>query len=142
MIQYLTQEVVLKVESVKIFGLEAETPFTCIPQTRVCVQTAEVNTSVTQPQVTFQDIGGYENELDSIYKQIDPLFSPHSTKRNTTKGMLISGPSGSGKTLIGKALKGKYGRKLLHVPLEEVKSKYLGETEQNLNHYFAEAAKK
>lgn len=140
--QYLSQEVTLKVDSVKMFGLEAEAPFTCIPQTRVSVQTAEVSAKVTQPEVTFKDIGGYDSEMENMHDQIDSLFSSEGPKRNTAKGILISGPSGCGKTLIGKALKAKYGRKFIHVPLEEVKSKYLGETEQNLSRYFAEAAKR
>ncbi|XP_063887963.1 ATPase family gene 2 protein homolog A-like [Scylla paramamosain] len=141
-LQYLSQEVTLKVDSVKMFGLEAEAPFTCIPQTCVCVQVAEVSARVMLPEVTFEDIGGYEAELESMHQQIDSLFSCEGSKRNTIKGILISGPSGCGKTLIGKALKAKYGRKFLHVPLEEVKSKYLGETEQNLSQYFTEAAKR
>ncbi|KAG0729990.1 Spermatogenesis-associated protein 5 [Chionoecetes opilio] len=141
-VQYLSQDVTLKVDSVKMFGLEAEAPFTCIHQTRVCVQAAEVSARVTQPEVTFKDIGGYDSELESMHQQIDALFSQESPKRNTVKGILISGPSGCGKTLIGKALKAKYGKKFLLVPLDDVKSKYLGETEQNLSQYFAEAAKR
>ena len=140
-LQYLSQEVTLRVDGVKMFGLEAEAPFTCIPQTRVCVQSAEVSGSVVVAEVTFQDIGGYEAELENMHQQINSLFSCDGSK-NTAKGILISGPSGCGKTLIGKALKAKYGRKFLHVPLEEVKSKYMGETEQNLSQYFTEAAKR
>lgn len=141
-LQYLSQEVTLQIDNVKMFGLEAETPFTCIPQTCVCVQAAEESARVVVPEVTFQDIGGYEAELESMHQQINSLFSCERSKKSTTKGILISGPSGCGKTLIGKALKAKYGRKFIHVPLEDVKSKYLGETEQNLSQYFTEAAKR
>lgn len=142
-LQYLTQEVALRVKVVKMFGMEvkAETPFRCLPQTRVCVQMEEKNTKVSNPEVSFEDIGGYESEIGNIRQLISALFS-EGPKRDVPRGMLISGPSGCGKTLIGKVLKAKYGRKFLPVPLEEVKSRYVGETEQNLTHYFSEASKR
>lgn len=145
-LQYLTQEVTLRVEDVRMYGMEAEattdTPFRCLPQTRVCVQTEEENAKVPHPEVTFEDIGGYESEIESMCQQIDALFTSEGSKHSVPRGMLISGPPGCGKSLIGRALQAKYGRAFLTVPLEEVKSKYVGETEQNLMRYFSEAAKR
>lgn len=143
-LQYLTQEVTLSVKYVRIFGIQVDavTPFRCLPQTNVCVEMEEENIKVPHPEVTFEDIGGYKSEVESMHQQIDALFSPEDSKKSIPRGMLISGPPGCGKTLFGRALKAKYGRKFLPIPLEEVKSKYVGETEQNLTHYFSEAAKR
>lgn len=146
-LQYLTQEVTLRVEDVRMYGMEAETtrdtPFRCLPQTRVCVQTEEEeNAKVPHAEVTFEDIGGYESEIESMCQQIEALFTSEGSKYSIPRGILISGPPGCGKSLIGRALQAKYGRAFLTVPLEEVKSKYVGETEQNLMRYFSEAAQR
>jgi hypothetical protein len=52
---------------------------------------------------------------------------------------LFSGPSGTGKTLTAEAICGELGLDLYVVSLPSVLSKYIGETEQNLERVFAAA---
>lgn len=50
-------------------------------------------------------------------------------------GVLFSGPSGTGKTIAGDVL----GLDILRIDLSRVVSKYIGETEKNLDRVFADA---
>jgi AAA+ superfamily predicted ATPase len=50
---------------------------------------------------------------------------------------LFTGPSGTGKTTAAEALAGDLGLDLLHADLSQVVSKYIGETEKNLDRVFA-----
>jgi SpoVK/Ycf46/Vps4 family AAA+-type ATPase len=52
---------------------------------------------------------------------------------------LFSGPSGTGKTTAAEAMAASLGLDLLHVDLAQVVSKYIGETEKNLDRVFAAA---
>jgi DNA polymerase III delta prime subunit len=52
---------------------------------------------------------------------------------------LFSGPSGTGKTLAAEILAGELGLELYKIDLATVVSKYVGETEKNLDRIFAEA---
>lgn len=55
--------------------------------------------------------------------------------------MLFSGPPGTGKTMAAQIAAGELGLELYKVELPMVVSKYVGETEKNLNHIFREAAR-
>jgi len=52
---------------------------------------------------------------------------------------LFSGPSGTGKTLAAEILAGELGLELYKIDLSGVVSKYIGETEKNLDRVFAAA---
>jgi SpoVK/Ycf46/Vps4 family AAA+-type ATPase len=52
---------------------------------------------------------------------------------------LFSGPSGTGKTMAAGVLARQLGMELYRIDLSRVVSKYIGETEKNLNVLFAEA---
>lgn len=143
-VQYLSQEITLRVTSVKFYGLQVSVPFKIIDQTQVHVERTNDNPDKCDEvkcELTFENIGGYNAELERIKEQTDMFFSCGLTK--TTKpvrGILISGPAGSGKSLILEALQTKYGSKCVNVSHEDVKSRYRGETEQNLRQCFAVAA--
>ncbi|MEX1032959.1 MAG: ATP-binding protein [Cellvibrionaceae bacterium] len=49
---------------------------------------------------------------------------------------LISGPAGSGKTRAASLLARELGRQLIHIRLSEFHSRYIGETEKNLDRLF------
>jgi ATP-dependent 26S proteasome regulatory subunit len=49
---------------------------------------------------------------------------------------LFTGPSGTGKTLAAEVIAGELQLDLLHVELSAIMSKYIGETEKNLNQIF------
>jgi len=71
-------------------------------------------------------IGGYDKELEIIFKQIDSCQKSYA-------GFLIYGPSGSGKSLLAQAIISKLeGYKLIQINGSEIFSRYAGETEQHL----------
>lgn len=53
--------------------------------------------------------------------------------------LVFSGPPGTGKTMAAQVLAGRMGLELYRVELPAVVSKFIGETEQNLNEIFEEA---
>jgi hypothetical protein len=72
---------------------------------------------------------------DTVYEQwgFPPLPS-------TGTVALFSGPSGTGKTLAAEVVAGELGLDLYKVDLSSVVSKYIGETEKNLERIFSAAA--
>ncbi len=62
-------------------------------------------------------------------------------KHNRGKGLnvLFSGPSGTGKTMAAEILSGELYLDLYKIDLSMVVSKYIGETEKNLNRIFKDA---
>lgn len=141
-VQYMSQEVILKVASVKFYGLQVSVPFRVIDQTQVRVENTKNNPDKydeVKCKLTFENIGGYQAELQKIKEQTDMFFSCGLTTTKPVRGILISGPAGSGKSLILEALQNKYDSKCVSVSQEDVKSRYRGETEQNLRQCFAVA---
>lgn len=55
--------------------------------------------------------------------------------------LVFSGPPGTGKTMAAQVLAGRIGMELYRVELPAVVSKYIGETEKNLNEIFENARK-
>ena len=55
--------------------------------------------------------------------------------------MLFYGPSGTGKTMAAQVIARELGLSLYRIDLSRIISKYIGETEQNLNEIFNEAAR-
>jgi AAA+ superfamily predicted ATPase len=66
-----------------------------------------------------------------------PVDSVHV--RDAGLSVLFAGPSGTGKTLAAEALAHELGLDLFRIDLSAVVSKYIGETEKNLNRLFAAA---
>ncbi len=60
-------------------------------------------------------------------------------RRTGGLGALFTGPSGTGKTVAAAAIARELGRPLQVVDLSRVVSKYIGETEKNIDRIFAEA---
>ncbi|WP_423751395.1 AAA family ATPase [Salinirarus marinus] len=95
--------------------------------------------------VTYEDIGGLDEELDLVREIIElPLSEPGLFARlgiDPPKGVLLYGPPGTGKTLIAKAVANEVDATFFHVSGPEVMSKYKGESEQRLRETFEEAAR-
>lgn len=74
----------------------------------------------------------------SVLKQLDALVLTVVQKRKTWKGVktIFSGPAGSGRVLAAQVLASEAGRDLYAVDLDRVISKYVGETERNLERVF------
>ena len=97
----------------------------------------------TSPSVTYEDIGGLDDELDLVREMIElPLSEPEVFAHlgiDPPKGVLLHGPPGTGKTLIAQAVASEVEATFITVSGPEIMSKYKGESEEKLREKFAEA---
>ncbi|AUX08104.1 AAA family ATPase, CDC48 subfamily [Halalkaliarchaeum desulfuricum] len=95
------------------------------------------------PDVTYEDIGGLDQELEQVREMIElPMRHPELFKRlgiEPPKGVLLHGPPGTGKTLIAKAVANEIDASFHTVSGPEIMSKYYGESEEQLREIFEEA---
>ncbi|ESS06093.1 MAG: AAA family ATPase, CDC48 subfamily [uncultured archaeon A07HB70] len=95
------------------------------------------------PDVTYEDIGGLERELEQVREMIElPMRHPELFKRlgiEPPKGVLLHGPPGTGKTLIAKAVANEIDASFQTISGPEIMSKYYGESEEQLRDVFEEA---
>lgn len=115
------------------------------------------------PNVTFEDIGGLDAELEMVRDAVElPFLYPElfaDYQLDPPKGILLYGPPGCGKTLIAKAVANSVGRRMaerrgpggtsgegrsyfLHVKGPELLNKYVGESERQIREVFARAREK
>ncbi len=108
------------------------------------------------PDVSYDDIGGLEGQIESIRDAIELpfLYSElfHEHELEPPKGVLLYGPPGCGKTLIAKAVAASLAEKVaertgrtdarsyfLNVKGPELLNKYVGETERQIREIFQRA---
>ncbi|WP_251328452.1 AAA family ATPase [Haloplanus pelagicus] len=93
--------------------------------------------------VTYEDIGGLDDELDLVREMIElPLSEPELFTRlgvDPPKGVLLYGPPGTGKTLIAKAVANEVDATFISVSGPEIVSKYKGDSEERLRQVFERA---
>ncbi|MFB6129485.1 MAG: AAA family ATPase, partial [Salinigranum sp.] len=93
--------------------------------------------------VSYEDIGGLDDELDLVREMIElPLSEPEVFAHlgvEPPKGVLLHGPPGTGKTLIAKAVANEVDATFISVSGPEIMSKYKGESEERLREKFVEA---
>jgi|APHM01.1.fsa_nt_gi ATPases of the AAA+ class len=98
------------------------------------------------PTVTYEDIGGLDNELELVREMIElPLSSPTVFTHlgvDPPKGVLLHGPPGTGKTLIAKAVANEVDATFINISGPEIMSKYKGESEEQLREKFETAREK
>ncbi|MDY0093736.1 MAG: proteasome ATPase [Candidatus Vecturithrix sp.] len=110
------------------------------------------------PEVTYQDIGGLDQQIEQIRDAIElPYLYPNEFKAYKLvppKGVLLYGPPGCGKTMIAKAIAHNLAKKMeektgtparsyfLNVKGPELLNKYVGETEYKLRQVFKRAKEK
>ena len=77
-------------------------------------------------------------ELVSRYRHADEVYERWGFSAAPSRGQvaLFSGPSGTGKTLAAEIIAGELGLDLFKLDLSAVVSKYIGETEKNLDQIF------
>ena len=94
-------------------------------------------------QITFDDVGGLDEELKKIREIIElPLRHPEIFNRlciTPPKGVLLYGPPGTGKTLIAKAVASGSGASFYSIQGPEIMGKFYGESEESLRKVFKEA---
>jgi transitional endoplasmic reticulum ATPase len=93
--------------------------------------------------VSYEDIGGLDEELDLIREMIEmPLSEPERFRRlgiDPPSGVLLHGPPGTGKTLIARAVANEVDAYFDTISGPEVVSKYKGESEERLREAFERA---
>jgi len=94
-------------------------------------------------KVTYEDIGGLEEEIQKIREMIElPIRHPELFKRigiDPPKGVLLHGPPGTGKTLLARAVAGETDAHFITISGPEIMSKFYGQSEENLRKLFEEA---
>ena len=115
-------------------------------RTELSVKTEPVEVAlIERPSVTYEDIGGLEDELQRIREMIElPLKHPEVFSRlgiDPPKGVLLFGPPGTGKTLIARAVANEAGANFFSIQGPEIMSKFYGQSEERLRDIFTEAEK-
>ncbi|MDI3285136.1 ATP-binding protein [Polyangium sp. 15x6] len=106
---------------------------------------AQTSEDFVIPDVTMDDIGGYEDVkalLSRAIKLLAGVFQlPDDKLRRELipRGFLFHGPPGTGKTLFAKAIANQMNATIRVVSGPEVTDMYVGESERKLRAIFAEA---
>jgi transitional endoplasmic reticulum ATPase len=112
---------------------------------RVSEKPTKVSDLTKVPDVTYEDIGGLEEEIHKIREMVElPMKHPEVFDKlgvQPPKGVLLYGPPGTGKTMLAKALANEINANFSVINGPEIMSKYYGESEQNLRNVFVEAEK-
>ena len=97
------------------------------------------------PDIKFSDVAGLEDVKKAItIRMINPIKYPEKYKmygKKTGGGVLLYGPPGTGKTMIAKAIANEVGAKFYAVKGSDIVSKWVGDSEKNINSLFEEANK-
>ena len=90
----------------------------------------------TDPKAQLKEIGSYFSNMSLVYEEWG-----FQSKTNLGKGLnaLFVGQSGTGKTMAADIISGELGLDLYKIDLSGIVSKYIGETEKNLDRIFQEA---
>lgn len=112
-------------------------------QTQIEISEKPVKEVTALPRVTYEDIGGLEEEIRKVREMIElPMKHPELFERlgvEAPKGVLLHGPPGTGKTLLAKALANETNANFLTLSGPEIMSKFYGESEERLREIFKEA---
>ncbi len=111
---------------------------------------ATLGGSLEVPNISFdRDIGGYGRVKERLRSEILDLLTRKealtsedqikSIEELIPKGMIFWGPPGTGKTLFAKAIASEIGAAVTIVSGPELKSKWVGESEDNLRQIFHKA---
>jgi len=130
----------------RVVGTDPDGPVVVTDDTEVAVS-PEAAPSSDEPDrtvgVTYEDIGGLDDELEAVREMIElPLSEPDLFRKlgiDPPKGVLLHGPPGTGKTLIAKAVANEVDAHFVSVSGPEVMRKYKGESEERLREVFDEA---
>lgn len=111
---------------------------------------ATIQSSFEMPHVDLDaDVGGYAKVKERLRAEILDILAAKSTLESAEeirrveslvpRGMIFWGPPGTGKTLFAKAMATALGAAVIVVSGPELKSKWVGESEDNLRQVFLRA---
>lgn len=108
---------------------------------------AQASGSFEIPDVTFDQIGGYEDVKAEIMRALDVMSAARSLPDRhqglraelIPRGFIFHGEPGTGKTLFAKAIANSMDATIQVVAGPEVTDKYVGESERKIRELFAEA---
>ncbi len=96
-----------------------------------------------KPTEKLDDVAGLDDVKQELReKVIEPFLHPELYERFKVRvggGILMYGPPGNGKTFVAKAIAGELDAAFFNVNASQIKDKYVGETEKNLQRLFDEA---
>ncbi|MDP4012647.1 MAG: CDC48 family AAA ATPase [Candidatus Nanoarchaeia archaeon] len=112
---------------------------------KVSSKAVEISEEGKVPDVTYEDIGGLEEEVKKVREMVElPLKHPEIFERlgiDPPKGVLLHGPPGTGKTLLARVVANEADANFLLINGPEITSKYYGESEKRIREIFEEAEK-
>lgn len=112
---------------------------------KVSSKAVEVSEEGKIPDVSYEDIGGLEEEVKKVREMVElPLKHPEVFERlgiEPPKGVLLHGPPGTGKTLLARIVANEANANFLSINGPEITSKYYGESEKRIRDIFEEAEK-
>jgi SpoVK/Ycf46/Vps4 family AAA+-type ATPase len=96
-----------------------------------------------KPTEKLDDVAGLGDVKQELReKVIEPFLHPEAYEKFKVKiggGILMYGPPGNGKTFIARAIAGELDAAFFNVNASQIKDKYVGETEKNIQKLFDEA---
>ncbi|MDY6770313.1 MAG: CDC48 family AAA ATPase, partial [Candidatus Nanohaloarchaea archaeon] len=130
-----------------VVDTEPQGPVTITEDTEIEVKPQAVEAAEEMgtrvPEVTYEDIGGLEDEIQKVREMIElPLKHPEVFQQlgiEAPSGVLLQGPPGTGKTLLAKAVANEADAWFTSINGPEVMSKFYGESEKQLRDIFEEA---
>jgi SpoVK/Ycf46/Vps4 family AAA+-type ATPase len=98
-----------------------------------------------KPTTKLADVAGLDEVKEALTEKVLlPFQKPevfHRFKAKAGAGVLMYGPPGNGKTFIAKAIAGELDAAFFPVNASQIKDKYVGESEKNMQRLFDEARK-
>ena len=93
--------------------------------------TVSLMTVEERPDVTYNDIGGYKEQIDQLREVLElPLLNPQIFEKlgiDAPKGVMLYGPPGTGKTLTASAVANRSDACFIRISGCELVQKYVGE---------------
>jgi transitional endoplasmic reticulum ATPase len=129
-----------------VHATEPDGPVLIESDTLLVVERARADAPQTDDMITYDDLGGMEQELRKIREMIElPLTHPEIFERlgmKPPKGVLLHGPPGCGKTLLARAIAHETDSAFIYVSGPEIIQKFYGESEARLRKIFDDASKR
>lgn len=126
------------------WGGSSSSPDTVRSSTSQSTRSSTGSSADSQFDITYEDIGGLDDELEQIREMIElPLSNPALFRQlgvDPPKGVLLHGPPGTGKTLIAKAVANEVNAYFETISGPEIVSKYKGDSEERLRETFEDAS--